>query len=261
MKLYSFKREFSGSQEQLLDTFFQVILHEFNSYLFEEKDWKEFTLAYGKLWYSFDLLWIDQLKPFEGKTKLELSQILQKPKNQGFQESFNVACESVSSFLSVVPYNINEGYIDFVDFNSFVSDDDINEPIAAIFSSIKGSFDVIEHDPGVWAFNSIDLGHHLDAFKKQFDELFTGFLASYRITYLTSFILYSEDNVLELSQKVSGEKEAITKEMLLQPGILTWPVDRIMFLIDLKYQKMDGSPLNSESIRRAVNRLKNTILS
>jgi len=261
MKLYSFKREFSGSQEQLLDTFFQVILHEFNSYLFEEKDWKEFTLAYGKLWYSFDLLWIDQLKPFEGKTKLELSQLLQSLKEDGLQQSFKSAYQSVSRNLSRVPYNIKEAYIDLIDFNSFAPDNDTNEPIPSIFSSIKGSFDPIEHKPGIWAFNAIDLSDHLDALKKQFDELFTGFLATDRIAYLTSFILYSEDNVLELNQKVSGEKEAITKEMLLQPDILTWPVDRIMFLIDLKYQKMDGSPLNSESIRRAVNRLKKTILS
>lgn len=258
MKIESYKRILLGSDVQLLDAFFQVILHEFNAYEFSEKDWKEFALAYGKLWYSSDLLWVDLLKPFEGKTKAELTHILQCPKNQGVNESFSTVCESVLSFLSEVPYNINEAYIDLVDFNSFAPYNDINEHIPSIFSAIKGSFDPIEHVRGIWAFNAIDLRTHLVQLKQHFDKLFTLYLALDKVSFLNSFVNAGETETLYLKKKVNGVKEALIQEMSLYPDILTRPVDRIIFLIDLKYQKMDESPLNPESLRRAVNRLKKT---
>lgn len=254
--LNSFQRLFSGPYERLLDVFFQIVLQEYNAYEFSEQDWKEFALAYGKLFYTFESLWIEQMKPFEEKNKNQLSFEVKKINPDAVNESFKASYQSASKYLSEVPFELDQAYIDYVDFNSFIPANDICEPIPSIFSGIKGSFNVIDHDPGVWAFNAIDLTPYLEQLKKQFDDLLTSYLTVDSVSFLNSFIIYGAEETLSLKQKVTGEKHALTKELAFQPNLFDLPIDRIIFLIHLKYQKIDQSPLNPESIRRAANRMK-----
>lgn len=241
--LEDYKRQFSEPIEKLEDFFFQILLHEYYDSLFSRSDWTDFTLSYGQLFYTYETLWASNAEEFEGLQKSEIQKLLESGFVIKCNKSFEEMSTRMSDILKGINFDLSEAYIDLLDLNSFIVPGDINHPVIDVFSAIKGNFPVIDHGPGIWCFNAVNLGNKLQELITSFNELLKRYITWDVANFLSSFVNYSDKESLKLHVHVSGEKEAITQEWGLQPDLLTWPIDRIIYVIGLKYCKDDGSSL------------------
>lgn len=257
MNITTYRRTFENPVEQLHNLFFQILLHEFNSYTFSSKDWSDFILSYGQLFFKFESLWAFKANRFIGQTKTEISDFISATPIELFNKRLEDNYQQVSNIFRDIDYNLGEAYPDLIELNTFTINNDTQSPIPEIFTSLKGGFPVINPDPTIWSFNAIDIESHLELLTGIFESLFLHFIELELALYLTSFVEYGETENFRLYHCINGEKEAVVKELSINPSLLNLPIDRIIYLIDLKYRKQDDSRLNTETIRRTVNRMKN----
>lgn len=251
-----YQREFAGPRDRLKGLYFQILLHEYNNCLFSRSDWTNFSLSYGQLFYRYELLWSSTLEKFEGLNKTEIKNLLDTGLIERCDKAFEESSNRMSGVLEDINYDLNEAYIDMIDLDSFSPISDVNHPLVELFLALKGNFTVIDHVPGVWLFNAVNIENKLQELNDSFKRLFNSYLQWDVANFLSSFFKYSNEQKLKLQLHVSGEKEAITQEWGLQPDLLTWPIDRVIYAIGLKYCKVDGTRLSPKSIRREVNRMK-----
>ncbi|MCH2449827.1 MAG: hypothetical protein MK198_06730 [Gracilimonas sp.] len=251
-----FKRQFSGTVEDLQSLFFQILLHEYNRYEFLQNDWRDFTLSYGQIFFRFESLWIDKAKEFEGLSKSEIREFIEQNPVTDYKEAYVSEYKGISKKLDRIHYDLDLAYPDFLDLNSFSFEHDINIPITEIFTTLKGSFPVIDHDPGVWAFNAQDIESKIPELTSAFDDLVNKFIDLELAQHLLAYIKYGDDEQFSLRQKVARETEAFNKEWAFSPDLLSWSNERSIFLLGLKYCKIDGSSLDPETLRRTINRMK-----
>lgn len=251
-----FKRQFSGTVEDLQNLFFQILLHEYNRYPFIQKDWSDFALCYGQIFFRFESLWVDKAKEFEGLSKSEIREFIELNPVTDYEEAFVSEYKGFSKKLDRIHYNPDQAYPDMLDLNSFSFDYDVNTPILEIFTALKGLFHVIEHDPGVWAFNAQDIESKIPELTSAFDDLFNKFVDLELVQHLSAYIKYGDEEPFSLHQKVDGETEAFNKEWAFFPDLLSWSNERSIFILGLKYCKMDGSSLSPKTLRRTINGMK-----
>ncbi len=258
MDITNYRRSFDKPVEQLHDLFFQILLHEFNSYKFSINDWSDFTLSYGQLFFRFESIWTFKATRFIGQTRTEISEFLTSNPIEFYNKRFEDNYHQLSKLFHDFKYNLDEGYPDLIDLDTFTIINDTQSSITDIFTSLKGGFPVINPAPSLWAFNAIDIELHLELFTEISESLFIHFIELELTMFLNSFVEYGETENFQLYHSIKGEKEAVIKELSLNPALLSSPIDRIIYLIDLKYRKQDDSSLNKETIRRTVNRMKST---